>query len=178
MNKTNLRAEMNAKRNSLDDEEIINASERVLKNLFVQNELVSSSCIGLYMATQGEIDVGGTISFAKRLGKEIGLPRIVENKIKFYRFEGFDQLKKGRFGILEPIGGRECKPELLVVPGVAFDLNKHRLGFGKGYYDEYLSKHRVFSIGVCYEWQLLDNVPKEKHDMQMDKIIAEDWVIE
>lgn len=178
MNKAELRKEMLAERTKLSKTEIAEGSAKVMRNLFSIEEFLSAETVGFYMPIKGEIDTQGMIKRALIFGKTILLPKIVSGKMRFCEFMGFGKLKKGVFDIPEPCEDEECEAEVLIVPGVAFDLHRHRLGFGKGHYDQYLAKHHAFAIGVCYEWQLIGKIAWETHDRQMDKIIAGDWIIE
>ena len=85
-------------------------------------------------------------------------------------------LQAGAFGILEPTGKLFTdyeKIDVVVVPGMAFDKEGHRLGRGKGYYDRFLAKIRnTYKIGLCFPWQLVDNVPTDEHDILMDEIMT------
>lgn len=88
-------------------------------------------------------------------------------------------LKIGRFGICEPVERVKMdKKELdmVIVPGVAFDKGFNRMGYGKGYYDRFLKDVDAVKIGVCYPFQLLDEIEAEKHDVKMDMIVTEDGV--
>ncbi|MDD5336951.1 MAG: 5-formyltetrahydrofolate cyclo-ligase [Candidatus ainarchaeum sp.] len=176
--KSALRKEMLAKRNALTQKEIEEASERAFRCLFADYKFLRAESVGFYYPLKGEIDTRKMMEKAGIFGKTIYLPRILEGGICFCEFRGEAFLEKSKNGVMEPVGGEEGKPEVLIVPGLAFDLEKHRLGFGKGGYDRYLSDSSAVSIGLCYKWQVLDKLPREKHDVQMDKIIAEEWVIE
>ena len=85
-------------------------------------------------------------------------------------------MKKGAHGIPEPT---EIVPisieeiEIILVPGLAFDKTGARMGFGKGYYDKLLETRKAIKIGICYDFQLLDKIPSEPHDVPMDIIITE-----
>ncbi len=87
-----------------------------------------------------------------------------------------DTLKHGAYGIYEP---KECIPvaineiDAALIPGIAFSKNGGRLGFGKGYYDRFLSDFRGLKIGICYDFQVTDTLPTEIHDVKMDLIITE-----
>jgi 5-formyltetrahydrofolate cyclo-ligase len=87
-------------------------------------------------------------------------------------------LKKGNYGILDvPIEKRIDvdlrELQLILVPGIAFDLSGGRLGYGKGYYDRFLDKTNAFKIGLCFQSQVVEKVPMENHDIRMHAIISE-----
>jgi 5-formyltetrahydrofolate cyclo-ligase len=176
--KEEIRKEMLARRAALGEDEITEASAAVERNLLALPEFLKVGSVGFYYPLPGEIDTRGMMGKAEALGKEVFLPKTGTRGMGFHRFEGFENLEKGPFGVMEPQGTEAGAPEALVVPGVAFDFAGHRLGFGKGYYDSYLSKHSAYAIGVCFSWQVLGELPREKHDAQMDVVVAEEWVIE
>jgi len=86
-------------------------------------------------------------------------------------------MKKGQsFGILEPEGESFTELQdidLIIVPGVAFDKNNNRLGRGKAYYDKLLNYVNCHKYGVCFDFQLVPNVPADQHDVKMDKVITD-----
>lgn len=176
--KDKIRKLMIGKRTKLSAEEVAAASAKVMKNLFAQDDFLKADTVGFYEPIDGEIDVKPMIERANAFGKTVFLPRITPKEILFDMFTSAADLVKGPLGIMEPKGGEEAVPEVLVVPGVAFDLERYRLGFGKGYYDKYLAKHESFTIGVCHEFQVVDKLPRVKTDKKMDLIIAEDWILE
>ena len=137
----------------------------------------SASSIAFYNALEGEVE---TLRFMdKWFGKKrFFLPSVVGQDLRFLLYEGPDSLVEGPFGIWEP--RKDC-PEILVreldliiVPGVAFDKEKNRLGRGKGFYDRLLSSLSVPKIGICFGFQLFPRIPVEPLDKKMDYIITEE----
>ncbi len=109
--------------------------------------------------------------------KVVLLPRVVnDTEMELRAYAGVDDLKIGAFGILEPCGllfTDYTSIDLIIVPGMAFDRAGHRLGRGRGYYDRFLSRTRdIYKIGVCFPFQLADNVPTEETDVTMDEVIT------
>lgn len=104
--------------------------------------------------------------------KDIVLPCVVGERMIFRRLS--DTTQTGCFGICEPTGD-EVPPDaidLMIVPGVAFDREGHRLGRGKGFYDKYLSGTAIPRVGVCFAVQLRETLPREAHDQRMDMVIV------
>ena len=85
----------------------------------------------------------------------------------------FDSLKSGKYGILEPADRipPSKEPDVIVVPGVSFGLCMHRLGYGKGYYDRFLSGSPAYRIGVCFDFQVVEKLPSHEDDERMDERI-------
>lgn len=105
------------------------------------------------------------------------LPVVKGDNLELKTFSGIDDLVQGEsFGIGEPSGEKFKNPQdidVIIVPGVAFDNNNNRLGRGKAYYDKLLKTTNAFKIGVCFDFQLIDSVPVDEHDIKMDMIILD-----
>jgi 5-formyltetrahydrofolate cyclo-ligase len=112
--------------------------------------------------------------------KQILLPSVCGEDIKIKRFDVNQKMKKGIFGILEPdnLENYTGKIDLVIVPGVAYDLKKNRMGRGKGYYDRFLKDSKVLKWGVGFDCQLLMSIPTYKNDIKMDKIITPTYIID
>jgi small GTP-binding protein len=92
-----------------------------------------------------------------------------------------DDMKKGAYGILEPKTVRKADEnniDVILVPGLAFDRNGGRMGFGKGYYDRLLESSKAVKIGLCYDFQILEKIPTEIHDVPMNFVITEKEILE
>lgn len=106
--------------------------------------------------------------------KNVFLPRVSGDDIELIKFEP-GTLKKGSFNILEPTGEDIVDPQILdliIVPGVAFDRQGNRCGRGKGYYDRFLSQTNAVTVAVCFDCQLVNNLPVEKHDIPAQYIVT------
>lgn len=137
-------------------------------------EFKSAKVVGAYYAFGSEVKTDLILEKAKALGKKVALPSAEGESLTFYELSSGKYLVKGRFGIMEPLPyGPVDRMDLLVVPGIAFDKKGYRLGYGKGYYDKFLAKKSVFSIGLAYSFQLLGSLPKAKYDKRLDAIATE-----
>jgi len=107
-------------------------------------------------------------------GKTVLVPH-TEEEIKLVKFTSWNDLKPGKFGILEPRTKikRQKSPDVVIVPGVAFDLQGYRIGYGKGYYDRLLKKLKAKRIGICFDIQIIEKIPKHGHDERLDSVITE-----
>lgn len=165
------------KRNALDAKEAARRSKRVQEFLLNSKEFKSAKVIGAYHAFGSEVMTDLIIERAQALGKTIALPSVEGESLAFYELSSGKYLVKGRFGIMEPLPyGPVDAMDLLVVPGVAFDKRGYRLGYGKGYYDKFLARKKVASIGLGYSFQLLECLPKDKYDKRLDAVATEDGV--
>ena len=137
----------------------------------------AARCIALYHALPGEVQTETWL--AQWLGqKEIALPRVQGDDLMLLPYAGPDSVERGAFGIWEPVvqpGSRsiENRIDLIIVPGVAFDRRLNRLGRGRGFYDRLLSALHVPRIGVCFDFQLFDEIPAEDFDRKMDAVVTE-----
>jgi len=156
----------------------ISHSNLIQEHVINSKEFKFAKLVGTYFAFGSEIKTNLIIEQARALGKKIALPSVEGDIISFYEMSSGKYLVKGRFGIMEPLPyGPVGKVDLLVVPGIAFDKKGYRLGYGKGYYDRYLSENKPrFSIGLSYNSQLIENLPRGNHDERLDAIATEDGI--
>ncbi len=141
-------------------------------------EFSTASCLALYSPIRNEVLTGEIFRTARAMGKTLAYPRICGNDLEFAEVTDPVDLHSGAFGIPEPAGGALVPIaglDLLVVPGVAFDLTGHRLGYGKGFYDRVLHDpdRRCLLVGLCFEEQLVNQLPAENHDVRMDLLVTE-----
>lgn len=128
----------------------------------------------LYSSLPYEVSTESLFKFAKQ-GKILVLPVVVGEDLILKEYIP-SKLKVGYMNILEPSQEEIISPELIdlaIVPGVAFDSNCNRMGRGKGYYDRLLAKANCTKIGICYGFQLVDNVPTDQNDIKMDMVITD-----
>ena len=170
MNKEQLRKIMIQKRkNILNKKEISTIIVNKLMNLDIYKE---ARAIALYNSLSDEVDTSYLINESLK-EKIVLLPRIIDNKLVFIIINKDTLYEKSKFGIIEPIGDiYQGIIDLIIIPGLAFDSNLNRLGFGMGYYDKYLENSNSYKIGLCFDEQIVDNVVVEPHDIKMDMIIT------
>ena len=97
----------------------------------------------------------------------------VADEIKYCSYKSNDELVLGDFKTYEPINNNFYKPELIIIPGLAFSKDGYRLGYGKGHFDRYLNNNRdILTVGVCLKEQLIDNFPIESHDRKLNFMIS------
>ena len=123
----------------------------------------------IYMPIKGEADVTGLLG-----DKKLFLTPVTEGDEMYACRVG--KMVEGAFGVPEPSDKTPFDKkdiDLVIVPGVAFDKEGNRMGFGKGYYDRFLKDMKAMKIGVCHAFQLMDKIPSEAHDIKMDMIVTE-----
>ena len=179
--KSLLRKEVLQKRNSMSHFEISMKSKLIQQKLIESPVFNQSKYIGLYLAVGSEVQTREIINYALDLGKTVLLPRIMSNDLRFYVVDQKDFEKNSfdvnRFGIKEP--EIDNKPadfiDLLIIPGIVFDMYGFRIGYGYGYYDKYLTNNNFSkSIGLAYDFQLIKKtIPILPHDRKIDVLITE-----
>lgn len=135
----------------------------------------------LYLSAKGEPDTFALARAAWESGKEVLAPVCggEVGQMDFYAFTGFEQLRPGKWGILEPDpqicrpSGRGKGPCLCLVPGLAFGRDGARLGYGKGYYDRFLAAMEIDTVGLCFQELLLDRVPAGIQDKRVGLVATE-----
>lgn len=174
MTKYDVRSRMKTLKVMLDEIEKIAASDSVFDRLEQSAAFQLAENILMYHSLPDELDTHRFLSKWKGR-KRFFLPRVNGVNLELLPYDE-SRLEIGSFHIEEPTG-IETYPveeiEVIVVPGVAFDRKGHRLGRGKGFYDRLLKTAKAIKIGVGYDFQLLDELPSEPHDVPMDMIITE-----
>lgn len=173
MDKKTLRAGIRLLKKQHTKEQLLEQSEIILSKLEQHPAFQKAHIVMIYSALPDEVQ---TQAFLEkwRHEKKIILPTVVGDDIIPVELADDTAFAVGDFNILEP----QNEPytgnyDLIVVPGVAFDRNGNRIGRGRGYYDRFLCKHlNVRRIGICFDFQLVDEVPTEPNDIKMDKIIS------
>lgn len=132
--------------------------------------------VAAYMALPGEVDLRELFG---RIDKVWVFPRVKGDELKFYRVSDIDEdMKVGAFGILEPGDGLDevaiGEVDVFLCPGLGFDRKGGRMGRGRGFYDRMLkqAKQDAVKIGVCFPFQIVDNILMEDHDVRMDLVIG------
>ncbi len=178
-----LRQDAHARRSSLSKEVIYRASS-VIKSKFFAHPRVRDACRIMFYVNKGkEVRTYEMIEEALIKGYEVFIPVVIEEGIIVSsRILEMTNLVTGAYGIKEPIKVSPIAPYLIdvvVVPGLGFDLEGRRLGYGGGYYDRYLAhmSSSTLKVAFCYEIQLYDYIPRRYHDIIMDIIITEKRII-
>lgn len=187
MNKEKIRKDILQRRLSLSAEKIKNKSHQIFLNLIKTKEFLNSQNIMFYVATRSEVKTEKMIKASIKMGKKVFVPIILSDCINLApsRLIDFDrELEKGKKGILEPKKEyhRLFPPEnidLIILPGIAFDLAGNRIGRGLGYYDNFLKKVSASTklIALAFEMQIIKKVPINKNDIPVHKIITEKRII-
>ncbi len=174
MTKAEIRKEILPKREKIENREKKNSD--IMSRLLSLDAYKKAKTIMVYLSYRGEVDTLKIIETIKKDGKNLCAP-VCENKTLMVAksFESIKDLKKGAYGILEPCGKAVKDIDLILVPGVAFNEKRHRIGYGAGYYDRFLKENKAKNIGLFYEMQKADFINDET-DVSLDIIITENKI--
>lgn len=193
--KKQIRREMLAVRDALSEEALRRASCLITERLLGHQWFYRAESLLCYVSYGSELDTHELLREALRLGKQVYVPRVLEDhRMDFFQIGSLEELRPGFRGIPEPPGqdseiyragggawdpasgeGQEPRERtLLLMPGVAFDPYGRRLGYGGGYYDRYLAAHPEFftcSIGIGHKCQMVEKLPVEETDCNPYQVI-------
>lgn len=182
--KKKLRAEQKEKRLSMEPLLKSSYDKKICNKLLNLWTVRDSETILCYVSTSIEVD---TLSFIKSLlssGKKVAVPRCEGEKsnMNFYYINSLDELSAGSFGVLEPEPDEkkmvtDTVGSVCIVPAFMFDKSGYRLGYGKGYYDRYLSRYNGVAIGICYDENITDELFRGKYDRAVDFVLTERRII-
>ncbi len=184
--KARIREKFKQIRKSVIGEEKARLDNDICKNFLSSATYMYNDTFLMYSPVRDEIDINLIARTALKDGKRLAYPRCVQgtNKMDFYYVTSLDELSKGSFGILEPPENPNNKFDrtssssaVCLLPAVVYDKRGYRLGYGKGYYDRYLSTYKGSVIGIIYKRLITDNVPHGRFDITADALITEEGVI-
>lgn len=184
--KSRLRERMKRERDAIPEEERRERSAAIVRRLLHMSEYAAGDAFLVYAAIRSEVNLRGFCERAWSGGKTLYFPRVMGNDMEFYRADGWEDLERGSFSVMEPKAGREryagFVPAPIFVPGVAFSRDGARLGYGGGYYDRYLSRNPgLCAVGICFERQLVscrggERIRMQAYDRWMQRIVTEDGI--
>ena len=183
LEKDKIRKEILEKRNNLSTEEVEKKSDLIIENLgkFIKN----AENIMIFMDMKNEVRITKLMKLYPE--KSFFIPKITDSKNREMKINKYEEneLVLHKFGYYESSSDDfydEKILDIVIVPALAFDSSKNRIGFGGGYYDTFLNKVReknknTLFIGVCYDFQMIEEVPIEGHDITLDLVINESEVL-
>ncbi len=154
-------------------------SSAVKRKLYTLPEFEDAKKVCIYVSLENEVHTHDVIKENLK-NKDIVVPKVKGEKLLLCELKSFDELSEGSFCVLEPGEERRVSPQdidCVIVPGVVFDKEGFRIGYGKGFYDRLLNEVNCPKIGLCFDMQLVEEVPFEEHDIPVDIIITETKVI-
>lgn len=183
INKAQIRKEVLAARNNLSLTERERAASFLTKHICAHSWFTMSDTLLAFVSYGSEIDTTEIIKEALKLGKKVYVPKVEGEDMVFYRIGDLSELAEGYKGIPEPTGATEryeYQPEqaekvLVLMPGAVFDKNRNRIGYGKGFYDRFLSDKQelqIRTIGVGFLCQLVEFLPAQEWDIKPCQVIC------
>ncbi len=179
--KQNLRKQLRQKRRNIKSK---SSFDRIIcENLICCDEYLNAKTVLFYAALDEEINIDSCIHDALLLGKAVALPVCMDSdgNMEFYYIHSLDELKSGTFGVREPDISK-CTPvtefssSICIVPAISYDKRGYRLGYGKGYYDKFLEKINIISVGLCYNELIVDELPNDEYDIPVNCIISQNGI--
>ena len=178
MRKDELRRQMREMKRQFTPQQLEELSLPIVARL--KERIKDAQTVVAYYPLPDEVDIRPLLDDLVAMGKTVLLPKVTgDTTMELRRYTGQQDLREGAFHIMEPVGEEshvDCRCVILV-PGIAFDAAGHRLGRGRGYYDRFLSSLFTFhfslftSIGVCFDFQKVPEVPTDEYDIPVDEVI-------
>jgi len=184
MNKESLRKLVLKKRSLLSPKDVREKSKIIREKLFEQTEFQNAKNVFTYISFANEVRTQEIIEKCISLKKKVFVPVVDEksNELIIAEFLGFEKLKKNSLGVMEPFPIKIFplrEIDFILVPGIAYDQSLNRLGFGKGFFDKFLSKlvSKIPIIAIAFELQIVERVPVAEKDIKVQKILTEKRII-
>jgi 5-formyltetrahydrofolate cyclo-ligase len=183
MPKRSIRSQMLDRRNALTAERCSEVGALVQERLLATEWFAAARTVALYSPIRGEVPTGAIAARALSEGKQLAYPCVDGELLGFFVVTDPLDLEPGAFGVLEPPRRLQlalAALDLIVVPGLAFDRQGHRLGYGRGFYDRTLVESRpgCVAVGLAYDFQLTAALPVQKHDRALAAVVTETGVID
>lgn len=183
--KIQIRKKIKVLRKAMSPEQVKVLSQKCTEHLLGTVQYKKADTICVYISHDNEVDTESLILRALADKKKVAAPRVISsdgrNEMEFYYFDSMDALKPGAFGILEPMGISPINQQencLMIMPGIAFDEKKNRIGYGGGYYDRYLEKNKqMVKAALAYEIQMVKALTPDPFDITPDMIVTEKRII-
>ncbi len=172
MNKQILRNKYKEIRKNIKDKR--EQADLIFNKIINLKEYNQSNLILTYVSLNDEADTIKLIKHSLEENKIVAVPKCEGDDILFYYINSLEDLEEGNFGILEPKTNQivnDFNKSICIVPGVAFDKQNNRIGYGKGFYDRFLKKYQGIKIGLTYKECICDKIDTEINDIKMDKVI-------
>lgn len=171
-----LRTEMHKKRANIDSAQKLRYDLEICEKLEQLILESNAKVVHAYLPMGREIDISPLIASLLKQNIKVVTPKTLKNrKLQNLVLNSLSEVEQGVFGTTHPANSVEYNGDfdVIIVPGLAFDSNNYRLGYGGGYYDNFLVNHpKAFKVGIFYPLQQVDKVPTEPHDIQLDRIIC------
>ena len=175
MNKQELRRTIRERKRAMTEEEIVERSNALAEKFYHSPAYQAASTLYGYLPYNQEVRTVPMLQRALDEGKRVAVPKVYGEEMRFIYLEDLTQVSKGYAGIPEPIADApvaEDKQALVLMPGLAFDPQGHRIGYGGGFYDKFLAKEPHHpTLALCYEFQMQAHLDTEEFDIPVDTVL-------
>lgn len=175
MNKQELRRTIRERKRAMTEEEIVERSNALAEKFYHTPAYQAAATIYGYLPYNQEVRIVPMLQRALDEGKRVAVPKVYGEEMRFIYLEDLTQVSKGYAGIPEPIADApvaEDKQALVLMPGLAFDPQGHRIGYGGGFYDKFLAKEPHHpTLALCYEFQMQAHLDTEEFDIPVDTVL-------
>lgn len=180
MEKRDFRIKVQEKLSSMTDQAYRERSLEIAQQLLQEPSIQKANIIAITLSNQPEVDTTFIIEELWKLNKYVTVPKCnpKDRSMQFYKINNFTETERAYKNILEPIPEiteriEKDRIDVMVVPGVVFDRHGYRIGFGGGYYDRYLVGFNGMRISLAFEEQLLNEIPRESHDLPVHILLTD-----
>ena len=178
MDKKALRREIGEKKRALSDAQIRARSAALAERFYATPQYAAARSIYAYLSFNQEVRTEPIIRRAWADGKRVAVPKVLGREMAFIWIDSFEGLApQGAYNITEPIADgpvADDETALVLMPGLAFDPEGHRVGYGGGYYDRFLAREPGHPlVALCYDFQLYEQLKVEEHDVPVGRVITE-----
>lgn len=180
LEKRDYRIKVQEKLSEMNDQAYRERSLEIAQQLVQEPSIQKANIIAITLSNQPEVDTTFIIEELWKLNKYIAVPKCnpKDRSMQFYKINSFDETERAYKNILEPIPERtelveKEQIDVMIVPGVIFDRHGYRIGFGGGYYDRYLVGFKGMRISLAFEEQLLNEIPRESHDLPVHILLTD-----
>lgn len=185
LTKSEIRKLYKEKRSALTLSQVEEMSSEIQYNIFSLPQYNDCKALFTFINYGKEVVTKNIIKDALKKGKNVAVPYMTgkPHEMVFLKIDGLDNLVENKYGILEPVFNEEDivnsdESTFIIVPALVLDNNKNRMGYGGGFYDKYLSENKYLcSVGVAYDFQIVENVPTEENDVPLDIIVTNRGIV-
>ncbi len=173
MKKEFLRKKYKEKRDNIKNK--VTKDNLIYQKVINNKDILSSKTLLIYISINSEVDTIKIINYFLNT-KNIAVPKIIDNDMFFCYVTNLNELTSGKYNIPEPTNENivtDFDNAICIVPGICYDKENYRVGYGKGYYDRFLSKNKIKTIGLCYKECMIEKIDNDKYDYKIDEVITD-----
>ena len=173
MKKEFLRKKYKEKRDNIKNK--VTKDNLIYQKVINNKDILSSKTLLIYISINSEVDTTKIINYFLNT-KNIAIPKIIDNDMFFCYVTNLNELTPGKYNIPEPTNENivtDFDNAICIVPGICYDKENYRIGYGKGYYDRFLSKNKIKTIGLCYKECMIEKIDNDKYDYKIDEVITD-----